>query len=430
MADERSQQSNQNPWLHTPEPVRRTRTQRMEEHYAGQYTPNEPDGNEAVYAARAAAARQRAQALRTEAITQMAIAQDEPDDGTAGEPDAVLYRHSTGIPAAAPGEPSQRRRRRRADAYRAEEEASHYVISSGNVSGIADGEEALTDTARTRAQAIQAAREALDKQESTLKDKAEAAKAEARAGLTADLRAPETQKEHKPGKNQREKTATAKEKLGFFNRRSSAPAPSDDTLLLVNTTTTPFGLPEGVEWQPPKAAAAPAEDDDDASMEDRMDSTRMPTPAPVSTLDVPKAKKTNRLLTLLAVLMLLVAAGGFLWLSGLGESLWKSASSLYTELTTETIKTGEMSVVPEAAAVPTTLTVTLATDNTIADLRLLDDDGNVMPASIICTANGEDCLWSCRVVIETPYSGFIRAQLLDKNGQWILGSSSRYVSIN
>ncbi len=417
MADDHTQQPNQSPWMKPPEPVRRTRTQRMGDRYAGQYTPNEPDSNEAVYAAQAAAARQRAQTLRTEALTRMAAVQDAPEESGVSVPDAVLYRHNTGIPtpeeqpaATSPAQPDgqPRRRRRRATPPPAEEAAP---VTDDNIPPLYPADSGLTDTARTRAQAIQAAREALEQQDTSLRRKAEIAKIDAREEQ-ANTYAP-AQGGQKP-----------------VSGRGSDIPPDSDALLLVSSSTTPFGLPEGVVWEPPRAQKAAAEDEDDAAAEDQMETGRMPSPAPVSTLDVPKTRKANRLLTLLAVVMLLIAAGAFLWLSGLGESLWQSATGLYTELTSDTIKTGEMSVVPEAAAVPTVLTVTLATDNTIAGLRLLDDNGNVLEAAVLCTANGEDCLWSCRVVIEKPYSGFIRAQLLNKNGEWILGSSSRYVSIN
>lgn len=427
MAEDYTRQQGQNPWLKPAQPVKPGSTQPTADRYAEQYIPNEPDSNEPMYAAQAAAARQRAQDIRTAALTQQAAIDEQAAEAASHAVVESLYRQDTGIArpaadadaAALQGDEQPRRRRRMV--VRQED---------GNVT-VAPMPEAptdLTDTARRRTQAILAAQQEQEMQDESLRKKAEAAKQEAREKQTPGTYTPVQQPQaEQTGSKVPEK---AKKKLGaFHHRKEEAEVP-----LLVNSSPVPFGLPSDVEWDSERMRSVHPDEDEELAQEDQMDSQRMPKPAPVPTFEVPAApapkKKGTGLLTLLIIVMVLVALCSALWLSGLGKSLWEGAVDLYTGLTTETIKTGDMSVVPEAAAVPTTLTVTLTTDNTIADLRLVDDAGQMFDATVMCTSYGDTCLWSCRMAIEEPYSGFVHAQLLTRSGEWLPGSSSRYVSID
>lgn len=428
MADDHTRQQGQNPWLKPAQPVGPGSAQPLADRYAGQYIPNEPDSNEPMYAAQAAAARQRAQDIRTAALTQQAAIDEQAAEEAAHAVVESLYRQDTGIArpaddadAAIPQGDEQPRRRRRRMVVRQED---------GNVT-VAPMPEApadLTDTARRRAQAILAAQQEQEMQEESLRKKAEAAKQEAREKQVPGAYAPVQQPQaEQTGSKVPEKM---KKKLGAFHHRKE----DTEVPLLVNISPVPFGLPSDVEWDSARMRSVRPDEDEELAQEDQMDSQRMPKPAPVSTFEAPAApapkKKGIGLLILLIVVMVLLALCSALWLSGLGKTLWEGAVDLYTGLTTETIKTGDMSVVPEAAAVPTTLTVTLTTDNTIADLRLVDDAGQMFNATVMCTSYGDTCLWSCRMAVEEPYSGFVHAQLLTRSGEWLPGSSSRYVSID
>lgn len=435
---------------------------KLSDAYAGRYTPNEPDANEAAYTAQAQATRRRRQTA-AQPMT------DQPAPETDAKPDAVLYSSAAGIPAAAfqdsvPGEGAAATGRRRRRMEQRQEEAPAPLPQLQPSITFSE------DTLRRRAEAERQEAMRLQQEEaaaaSSLREKAEAAKeavrrsAEEEAFARQDslrsranaIHAAQSSQELQsafttnpyaaaaepvlPEMPLREKAeaakGNAKQKLNPFNRKGAPVSHTEDgaeTPLLVNSTNKPFGLKEGLSWtltrsdkKQPKREEAPAPD--------LMDSAQMPTPAPVTAIDIPKAKRTNRWLTVLVVLMLIAAAAGYLTLSGLGEDLANRAVGFYNAMTNKTVQTGTMSVVPETAAVPATLIVTLSTDSTIADLRLLDDDNNLLPADVSCVASGNDCLWSARVVMDKPYTGFIRAQLLDMKGEWVIGSSSRYVNID
>ena len=75
----------QNQWMQPPRPAQLEggpRTPQTDERYAMQYTPNEPDANEGVYAAQVAAARRRADRQRA--------------PGQPVRPDALLYSRNGG----------------------------------------------------------------------------------------------------------------------------------------------------------------------------------------------------------------------------------------------------------------------------------------------------------------------------------------------
>ncbi len=453
----------QNQWMQPPRAAHlegSPRTPQTGDRYGMQYTPNEPDAREPAYAAQAAAARRRAG--RQQAAPQPAV-----------KPDAVLYRQSTGVvelppipaapmmaavPVAASRKPdapaplpfremepgaSTRRRRR--------------VMPQDSVAYEEPAPE--SSLAQKAEEAKQAAREhaSLPQQTGSLAQKAEAAKqaareksvysrtealmeAEDRYASQSPLDEPEETRPVLPpagAEASRKKNDSVRERLNIFARRPAKnEEPEQEPQLLVNTSHTAFGLHNGLSLELTNTFASDEEDEEEEEngryVEDHMETGRMPAPAPVSTLEPPRRSGGAlpvKLLKAVVVLMLLAAIVSFLWLSGIGEYVSTGVQRIYADLTDNTVATGAMSVVPEAAAVPTTLLVTLTTDHTIADLRLLRDDGQVLEADISCNADGGETLWTCRVPMEEAYEGFIRAQLLNAKGEWRIGSSSRYVNI-
>lgn len=393
------------------------------------YTPNEPDHDEAVYAARAAAARRRAADLRPEATGPAPEPKPISAQTSPIHADTVLYSSATGIhpqrepenlfegeaelrydpDAAKPTQPGSLTRRRRqrgasADGETARTEPEVPVQQEPLHEKAQRAEEqvkAFSDstTARRRTRALQAA--------AVAEDAVPAGETPADSARPISSFAPRQAREEEP----------------FTDENDTGSS------LLVNTSNVPFGLQKGMKW---KLKNRPEPEDEEAAGEDHMDSGRMPVPVPASAAAPakPRRKGGNGFLVALIAVMLLVAACGFLWLSGIGDKLLGGIHLLRSQPAEKTIRTGEMSVVPEDAAVPTALVVTLSTDTTIADLRLLNDQDQVLAAEVICNSSGEDCLWICRLVISEPYTGFIRAQLLTRDGDWVMGSSSRYVNIN
>ncbi|MBR4067381.1 MAG: hypothetical protein IKK08_01995 [Clostridia bacterium] len=365
------------------------------------YTPNEPGSDEEMYAAKAAAARSRTEQLRAAQLAEPSASETFSSDGAAAHPAAVLYSSTTGIhpqsepetpfaetdepkrvlDAAMPSRPAPLRRRRR---QAVEEEP---LPQTGDYSSL------LTESgrhARIRTDALLA------------------------ASKTDDHPARQAYDPKKQSFAPIEERGTREE----TDR-------GGDVALLVNTTTAPFGLHPGLEWNvsAPTDGAAPEETPPAGNPEPA------PLPDPVEKRK-PAPRRGNGFLVALIVLMLLAALAGFLWLSGIGESVLDSAKQLFTRTVEPTIATGEMLVIPDNAAVPTNLTVTLSTDSSIVDLRLLDDKDRILDADVICNPTGEDCIWMCRLAVEQPYTGFIRAQLLTRDGNWVMGSSGRHVNLN
>lgn len=176
------------------------------------------------------------------------------------------------------------------------------------------------------------------------------------------------------------------------------------------------------------------DEEDETPADDFVETARMPVPQPVSTLDIPTTKepkkKGYKLMTLLMVLMLLAAAAGFLWLSGLGEKLINGASNIVETLSSSTVSIEAMTVSPEHAALPAKLTFHLKTDATITELRLVTADGSQLPAdaSVTIAENGLD--WECKCTLTEPYTGTVYAELLCADGQWRKASESCYIEIN
>lgn len=392
------------------------------------YTPNEPDGSEAFYAAKAEEARRRAAGLRVDPMAEAAGAKPFAAEMPPRHADAVLYSSSTGIhpqsepenafadedapcrglDAAKPSQPTPLPRRRR----------HQNTAEAPEATAVEPVPEVREETLRERANKAKE-RVAAFSDSNGVRRRA-AALAAAESG---------EQPAHPEGE------AGAQQILSSFApKEARLEEPFSDqsdtgTTLLVNTSNVPFGLHSGLEWN---LGSRSGVKDEESMGKDQMDNGRMPSPmpAPIGETAASKPKKGTGFLAALVVVMLLAAAIGFLWLSGMGGRLLDGANRLFSQMAQKTIQTGEMSVVPEEAAVPTALVVTLSTDSSIADLRLLNEQGQVFDADVICNSTGEDCLWICRLVMDEPYTGFIRVQLLTRNGDWVLGSSSRYVNIN
>lgn len=432
----------QNQWMQPPRPAQlegSPRTQQTDERYAMQYTPNEPDANEGVYAAQAVAARRRMDRQR---------APQQPV-----RPDAVLYSRNGGaaelppVPErpVMPAVPMAADRRPEDPAPLPFREQEPGANTRRRRRQLQEETAPQNDTLREKAeQAKQNAREKTADGPGSVYDKAVAAKNALREGRGYDrtralLTAEETYARQQSGDGAEDvspvrppaqKSDSVRERLNVFSRRPpKREEPEQEPELLVNTSATAFGVPPDLSLP---LTDSLADDDDDSRLCDHVDTVHMPKPAPVSTGEAPQVKKPGlpvRLLKAVVVIMLLVAVCAFLWLSGIGEYLTDGVQKVYADLTDRTLTTGSMTVVPQDAAVPTTLLVTLSTDHTIADLRLLRDDGQLLEADISCTPSGSDTLWTCSVVVDEPYEGFIRAQLLDAKGEWRIGSSSRYVNI-
>lgn len=424
------QNRDQTPWTRPLQPSGVARPRLPVGENGLSYTPNEPDGDEALYAAKAEAARQRAAGLRTEPVAETADPKPVSAYPLPCHADAVLYSSATGIhpqsepentfaeeaaprrglDAAMPSQPAAlpRRRRRRDPA-----EAGEAGETAQTVPAPQTQEETLREKAYKAKERVAAFSDSSARRRTDALVAAERGEQPAPAAGGAGVQ--EAAASFAPKEARLEEAFTDESDTG--------------TTLLVNTSNVPFGLHSGLEWN---LGSRPEKNDEESAGEDHMDSGRMPVPmpAPASEPAAPKRKKGTGFLTALVAVMLLVAALGFLGLSGVGEKLLNGANRLFSPLAEKTIQTGEMSVVPEEAAVPSALVVTLSTDNTIADLRLLNEQGQIFDADVVCHSTGEDCLWICRLVMEEPYTGFIRAQLLTRNGDWVMGSSSRHVNVN
>lgn len=450
----------------------------------GPYTPNEPDENEAIYAARAAAARQQVEARQTnDALSpvQLAVEQAAQEAHAArqtvaepAQPDAVFYQQSTGVqqPQQEPQQPVQPTQPHRLP-------TSAYAIAQMEPQAAAGTEEAAladpmlveeaqqTAAPRRRRMVMRQERETAaalppEGKEEAAPEEAQAAPAEEPSEAKAADAATENDayvdffEAEEPVENEAEADDSPQEpEIGDADAQpegeaadtpeaagsdqADEPSEPDETLdcdlnLSQLNPDHPsedyFRLPlenplKGYAWYTDEVL----EEEDDPE-EDCMDTSAMPVPAPVSTIDVPKVRRGKRVLSLLLVLMLLLAAGGYLWISGHGEVLYRKALQLVETLKVPTVRTGAMTVNPETAALPAVLTVTLTTDSDISAMELVDDADQLLAAEIASQAQGEKTLWTCTLRMETAYSGFIRARCLCPDGQWRMASQKRHVEVN
>ena len=492
MSDQRN--SSPSPWMRPMGAQQLIRTEHTHPEPVGPYTPNEPDQNEAIYAARAAAARQQAiarqaaddqpqsavqqaveqAALQAHAARQISQPQRmEPYASApqAAQPAAVFYQQSTGVqqpvqPAQQPARPVQHHRLPM-DAYPAQQPASQtaaaFVAPSRQLdaSVLTDPmlmEEAQQSTSRRRRMVMRPVQE-LPAQPDLPQEPAPAA-VEPSDPQTKETPEPKEsipampQLESQPDAfRQPEEEASGVEPIDATEMLTDplsatkpmpltdlplpeeAPAPQVDSLSAtqLDPAQPPADFFELPLENPLKEFSWYAEDvleEDDEPEEDCMDTASMPIPTPVSTLDIPKVRHSNRLLTMLLVLMLLGAAGTFLWLSGYGQTLYHHAIKLVDRIQNDTVSTGPMSITPESAALPANLTITVTTDLTISALKLIDDSDRELPAKVSQQVRKDDTLWICSLKMEDPYSGYIRTRLLCKDDQWRTGSEKRHVELN
>lgn len=474
-----------NPWMRPMSAqllVRKDAPARVAEP-VGPYTPNEPDENEAVYAARAAAARQQAEARQRDASlspVQMAVEQAAQEAHAArqtvaepAQPDAVLYQQSTGVqqPEEEPEQPVQPTQPHRlpTSAYAIAQMDARPISRQADEAALADPmlvEEARQTTApRRRRMVMRQEREAAEAAQAVPPEaQQEAAPEETQApaeepGKTEEAAIDNSVYEdlfeaEEPVENEAEPPASPQESGpadgqpegeaphqpgAAENDPADAPAEAGEDLAcdLTLSQLDPahpseeyFRMPlenplKGYAWYTDEVL-----DEEDDPEEDCMDTSAMPVPAPVSTIDVPRMRRGKWVLSLLLSLMLLLAAGGYLWISGHGEVLYRKALQLVETLKAPTVRTGAMTVSPETAAPPAVLTVTLTTGSDISAIELMDDADQPLAAEIVSRAQGEDTLWTCTLRMDAAYVGFVRARCLCSDGLWRVASQKRHVDVN
>ena len=469
------QQTTSNPWLRpmSAQLLVRKDPPRPAPEPVGPYTPNEPDANEAIYAARAAAARQQAEARSSAnplSPVQLAVEQAAQEAHAArqatepSQPDAVFYQQATGVQQAAPApiQPEQPTQPHRLplSAYAAQSEEPA-ITRQANEAALADPmleEEARQTTSPRRRRMVM-------RQEREAQQEANEASMES---IPSMPQLPVMPPVVLPQENEAADPDTEAAYTDVFEAEApvetAAPEAEEETAESEPTEVAPEADPQPVPQPDPQPdtdcdltlsqldPAAPSDDyfrlplenplkayawytdevldEEDDPEEDCMDTSAMPVPVPVSTLDIPKVRRGKRVLSFLLVLMLLLAAGGYLWISGHGEVLYRKALQLVENLKTPTVPTGAMTVSPESAALPAVLTVTLTTGSDISALELTDDDQQPLTADITSQPQDSQTLWTCTLRLDTAYSGYIRAKCLCPDGQWRMASQKHYVNVN
>ncbi|MBE5793433.1 MAG: hypothetical protein E7323_01980 [Clostridiales bacterium] len=509
MSDQRNHPAN--PWMRpmqSQQLIRNDQTRRPLEP-AGPYTPNEPDHNEAIYAARAAAARQQAMARQAAAQPQSAVQQAVEQAARQAhaarqvvqpqmaqryaytpqpvQPAAVFYQQSTGVqqpPQPAPQQPLRPAQPHRLpmDAYAGQpvqQPAAGYAPSRQvDESLLSDAmlmEEARQPASpRRRRMVMRQEREAAEQAQRSQMPSAQMPPAVAapmetipampRLEIQPDAFFPPVEDPlpsapHKESRPDAPTAQTLSQPADLFPQIESTPAaqpepapqpepvpdpaPAAQEMFLPEAAREAESIPDPANppadffempldnplKQYPWYAEDVLEEDDDPE-EDCMDTSSMPIPAPVSTLDIPKLRRGKRLLTVLLALMLLAAAGAFLWLSGYGEKLFHQATKLVETVKNTTQSTGPMKVSPESAGLPAVLTISITTDRNISDLRLIDDNDQELSAQIHSRTVGKEILWTGTLVVKQAYVGYLRTRLLCKDGQWRTGSEKCYVELN
>lgn len=479
MSDHRNNQQNGSPWmrpLQSQQLIRRQHT-RQNPTPVGTYTPNEPDSNEAVYAARAAQARQQAAARQqpfvspaqpaAETVSPVQQAVEEaaqqarvvrmnsgapsmggyvyssPAPQPPKQPDAVFYQQSTGVQQPAetavqrPAQPAQPHRMpshpygyarmpQQPDASDARQAAPY----SASISRLTDAA-VLADPMLAEEAAQTAAPRRRSRSRMVMRQGQEAANpspftADAQP-LSFDEPAPEEFPADDLFRMHPQTPAPQPELPPLPEEPQAFPAPAFDAASPAGDDPDLSGIDfSGVDqW----FAGNPAEEDEEDEGEECMDTSRMPIPAPVSTLDIPKVKRGSALLKILLAVMLAAALGGFLWLSGWGEKLYTGGVQLVQQLLHSTESTSSMTVSPEIGAVPATITLTVTTSQSVSQLRILKDDGQEIPCKVSTAISGEELLWICTLKLEEPYEGFLRTELQGKDGQWRIGSEKRFIQV-
>ena len=483
-----------NPWMRPMGAQQLTRRERYRQAPAplSPYTPNEADGNEAVYAARAAAARQQAAnrqmpAYRTpeapapvqQAVEQAAMQahaarmnarpQQPAPQMQAARPaqpvqpyqqvqrpqatNAVFYQQATGVQQqpARPAQPAQPVQPHRMPmnpyAYAAQpvqntmpqqqpmRQPAAEPVQTASISRQADAsaladpmlmvEAAQTGTPRRRSRMVMRQEQELPQQQAS-----------------GPITPPEDRRIFE------RPVEPAKEELSFpaFTPEmqmpipAATPEPQPEPLmpelpempelepLQATSTEESIADPDQPPENPLKRYSWYTSDEEDEE-EDCMDTSAMPIPVPVNTFDIPKVKRGKKLFTLLLVAMLLAAAAGFLWVSGYGEKLYHGAIELVQNLKSDAVSTGALTISPETAALPAIVTVSLTTEENISSLKLVDGDGNELPAQVAYTAHEDGIQWICTLRMSEPYTGPVCTQLLCEDGQWRPGSEKGHLTV-
>lgn len=470
-----------NPWMRPMGAQQLTRRERYRQAPAplSPYTPNEPDGNEAVYAARAAAARQQAAnrqmpAYRTpeapapvqQAVEQAAMQahaarmnarpQQPAPQMQAARPaqpvqpyqqvqrpqatNAVFYQQATGVQQqpARPAQPAQPVQPHRMP-------VNPYAYAAQPVQNAMPQQQPMRQPAAEPVQTVSISRQA---DASALADPMLMVEA-AQTGTPRRRSRMVMRQEQELPQQQASGPITPPEDRRIFERPVS-----QEPVQPVAATPTPEPrmpeVPKMPELEPipaaPVAEAAStaqadqslesllseyswAAADEEEEGEDCMDTSAMPIPAPVNTFDIPKVKRGKKLFTLLLVVMLLAAAAGFLWVSGYGEKLYHGAIELVQNLKSDAVSTGALTISPETAALPAIVTVSLTTEENISSLKLVDGDGNELPAQVAYTAHEDGIQWICTLRMSEPYTGSVCTQLLCEDGQWRPGSEKGHLTV-
>lgn len=477
-----------NPWMRPMGAQQLTRRERYRQAPAplSPYTPNEPDGNEAVYAARAAAARQQADnrqmpAYRTPeapAPVQQAVEQAAMQAHTA-RMNARPQQPAPQMQAARPAQPAQPYQQPAAAYQQVQRPQATNAVFYQQATGVQQQPARPAQPAHPvqphrmpvnpYAYAAQPVQNAMPQQQPMRQPAAEPVQTvsisrQADASALADpmlmVEAAQT------GTPRRRSRMVMRQEQELPQQQASGPiTPPEDRRIFerpasqepvqpVAATPTPEPrmpeVPKMPELEPIPAApvaeaapAAPADQslesllseyswaaaDEEEEGEDCMDTSAMPIPAPVNTFDIPKVKRGKKLFTLLLVVMLLAAAAGFLWVSGYGEKLYHGAIELVQNLKSDAVPTGALTISPETAALPAKLTVTVTTESTISSLKLVDENDAELPTEIAYTAHEDGILWKCTLRMDQPYNGFVYTKLLCEDGQWRPGSEKGHLTV-
>lgn len=89
----------------------------------------------------------------------------------------------------------------------------------------------------------------------------------------------------------------------------------------------------------------------------------------------------------------------------------------------------DISVSPEAATAPATLTFTLATNAAVTSIRLLTEDGSTIHTTAYATPQGDGLTWAAAAEMDTPYTGKVRVFLRDEAGQWSAAEQTVNVAV-
>ncbi len=88
-----------------------------------------------------------------------------------------------------------------------------------------------------------------------------------------------------------------------------------------------------------------------------------------------------------------------------------------------------ITVSPETATAPATLTFTLTTNAAVTSIRLLTENGSTIHTTAYATPQGDGLTWAAAAEMDTPYTGKVRVFLRDAAGQWSAGEQTVDVAV-